>query len=117
MRRLRKGLRVFSDYASGLLLKDEEIERERGIILSEKRASDSVGYRTFVAQYEAMLGKTLLPRRIPIGTPEVISNAPRERFLDFWNTWYRPERMFVTVVGDFSDTAAIEKMITARLRS
>ena len=110
---IAEGLRVFRDYAGGLLLREEEIERERGIILSEKRASDSVGYRTFVAQYEAMLGTTLFPRRLPIGTAEVISTAQRERFLDFWNTWYRPERMLVVVTGDFADAAAVEKTITA----
>ena len=106
-----EGLRVFSDYADGLLLTDEEIDRERTIILSEKRARDSVAYRTFVAQFEAMLGTTRFPQRIPIGTPEVISTAPRDRFLDFWNTWYRPERMLVVVVGDFTDAAAVEKMV------
>jgi zinc protease len=70
-----------SDYAGGLLLSDAEIDRERGIILSEKRASDSVGFRTFVARLEAMLGETTLARRLPIGTEQVLANAPRERFL------------------------------------
>ncbi len=110
---LTEGLRVFSDYAGGLLLTGSEIDRERGVILSEKRASDSVGYRTFVARFEAMLGTTLLARRIPIGTKEVIEAAPRQRFLDFWNTWYRPEKMVVVAVGDFEDTGAVEKLITA----
>ncbi len=110
---LTEGLRVFRDYAGGLLLTAPEIERERGVILSEKRASDSVGFRTFVAQFEALLGTTLLPKRIPIGVPEVISNAQRERFTDFWNTWYRPEKMAVVVTGDFTETAGVEKMVTA----
>ncbi|MBA3881223.1 MAG: insulinase family protein [Chthoniobacterales bacterium] len=109
---LAEGLRVFSDYADGLLLSKEEINRERGVILSEKRASDSVGFRTFVAEFEAMLGKSLLPKRIPIGTPEVITQAERERFVDFWNAWYRPEKMAVVVAGDFADSAAVEKMIS-----
>lgn len=110
---LTEGLRVFRDYAGGLLLSDAEINKERGVILSEKRVSDSVPYRTFVAQFDAMLGTTLLPKRLPIGEPEIISQAPRARFTDFWNTWYRPERMVLVVVGDFEDPAAIEKMITA----
>lgn len=110
---LTEGLRVFRDYAGGLLLTEPEIDRERGVILSEKRASDSVGFRTFVAQFEALLGTTLLPKRIPIGVPEVISNAQRERFTDFWNTWYRPEKMAVVVTGDFTDSAGVEKMVTA----
>jgi zinc protease len=108
---IAEGLRVLSDDAGGLLLGEEEINKERGVIISEKRARDSVGFRTFVARFEAMLGKTLLPRRVPIGLPEVITNAKRERFTDFWNTWYRPEKMAVVVVGDFPDAGAVEKMI------
>src|SRR2546430_2471050 len=96
---LAEGLRVFRDDADGLLLTDDEINRERGVILSEKRARDSIGYRTFVARFDAMLGTTLLPRRLPIGLTDVITNAKRERFVDFWNTWYRPEKMVVIVVG------------------
>lgn len=106
-----EGLQVLGDDAGGLLLGDDEINKERGVILSEKRARDSVGYRTFVARLEAMLGTTLVPRRLPIGLPDVITTAKRERFTDFWNAWYRPEKMVVVVVGDFPDAAAVEKMI------
>ncbi len=109
---IAEGLRIFSDYAGGLLLSEEEIERERKVILSEKRVSDSVGYRTFVAQFQAMLGTTRFPERLPIGLPEVIKEAKRDRFTDFWKTWYRPEKMLLVVVGDFADAAAVERMIT-----
>ncbi len=109
---LAEGFRVFADYAGGLLLLPNEIDKERGIILSEKRARDNVGFRTFVAQFEFMLGETLLPKRIPIGLPEVIEKAPRERFVDFWNAWYRPEKLVVVAVGDF-DPAKVEAQIRA----
>ncbi len=114
---LAEGLRVMGDYADGLLLSKEEIDRERGVILSEKRAADSVGFRTFVAEFQAVLGTTRLPRRIPIGEESVIKEADRARFLDFWNTWYRPEKMVVIVVGDFADEAAIEKLIATQFGS
>lgn len=113
---LEEGLRVFSDYAGGLLFPAAELEKERGVILSEKRVRDSVGFRTFVTQFEFMLAGTRLPTRIPIGLAEVIEKAPRDRFIEFWNTWYRPERMAVVVVGDI-DPAAVEKMIVASLSS
>src|SRR5437763_603943 len=111
---LAEGLRVFRDDADGLLLTDDEINRERGVILSEKRARDSIGYRTFVARFDAMLGTTLLPRRLPIGLTDVIANARRERVVHFWNTWYRPEKMVLVVVGDFPDAGAVEKMIATQ---
>ena len=107
---LAEGFRVFGDYAGGLLLKADEIDKERGIILAEKRDRDSIDYRTWVAQSQFLLGTTRIPARVPIGVAEVIEKAPRERFQDFWDTWYRPELMAVIAVGDF-DAAAVEKMI------
>jgi zinc protease len=111
---LAEGLRVFGDYAGGLLLNAAEIDRERGIILSERRARDSVGFRTFVASFQFLFDGTLLPHRIPMGDVTVIEQADRARFLNFYNTWYRPELMSVVVVGDI-DPAAVEKQITAAL--
>jgi zinc protease len=109
---LAEGMKVFADYAGGLLLSAAEIDKERGVILSEKRARDSIGMRTMEAQFGFMLGDTLLPRRMPIGTVEVIQSAPRERFVAFWDKWYRPDNVTAIIVGDV-DVALAEKTITA----
>ena len=85
---LDEAAKVFGDYAAGLLLRAEEIERERGIILSEKRTRDSVGYRTSRAVTRFMLEGTALARRDIIGTDEVLKTAGRERFVDFYDAWY-----------------------------
>ncbi len=103
---LGEGLKVFSDYAGGLLLTAEEIDKERGIILSEKRARDNVGFRTFEAQFQFMLPETILPKRMPIGSVEVIEKAPRGRFVEFWDRWYRPEKMAAIIVGDVDPALA-----------
>ncbi|MCC6415362.1 MAG: insulinase family protein, partial [Opitutaceae bacterium] len=110
---LTEGLHVLGDYAGGLLLLPEEIDRERGIILSEKIARDNVGFRTFVARLEFMLGDTLLPHRLPIGLETVIKDAPRERFVEFWNEWYRPDNIVIIAVGDFAPERA-EALIRER---
>jgi zinc protease len=109
---LNEGLRVFTDYAGGLLLKAEEIDKERGIILSEKRTRDSVGYRTSVASRNFLLSGTVFEKRDVIGTDAVLKTAQRERFADFYDTWYRPELMSIVIVGDI-DAAAVEKQIIA----
>jgi zinc protease len=109
-----EGLRIFADDAGGLLLTPEKIDKERGIILSEKRTGDSVGYRTFVARYGFLLDGSLFPQRIPIGEKATIDEALRDRFVDFYDTWYRPELMSVIVVGDI-DPAAVEKQIVDAL--
>ena len=112
---LDEGLKVFADYASGLLLQPAELDRERGIILSEKRARDTVNFRTFVADLAFTLPEARFAQRLPIGETEVISNAPRERFQDFYDTWYRPERISVIAVGDFSAEDMVRRIEAAMI--
>ncbi|HVZ63486.1 MAG TPA: insulinase family protein [Lacunisphaera sp.] len=101
---LRESLTFFADVAGGLLLDDKEIDQERGVILSEKRARDSVGLRTFLAELEFLVPDTRLPVRIPIGDENVIKTARHDRFAAFYDAWYRPERMFLVIVGDINPT-------------
>lgn len=111
---LAEGFQVFADYAGGMLLLDEELEAERGIILAEKVTRDTVSFRTFVAEAGFVYPKTLIPVRLPIGIEEVISGAGRDEFVDYYDTWYRPERMTVIAVGD-ADPAVLEQKLTAAL--
>lgn len=109
---LQEGFQVFSDYASALLLKPDEINKERGVILSEKRTRDSVGYRTIVSQLGFLLKGSRIPTRWPIGKTDIIEHAQRPQFLDFYNTWYRPDLLSIVVVGDV-DPDAVQKQIVA----
>jgi zinc protease len=109
---LTEGLQVFSDMAGSLLLTPDMINKERPIILSEKRTRDSVDYRQFVASFGFLLPDSLVPHRLPIGQTPVIEQAGRDRFEDFYRKWYRPERMVVVVVGDV-DPAAVAPKIEA----
>ncbi len=109
---LAEGLQILADYAGTLQLDPAKVEKERGIILSELRTRDSAGYRTFVAQFDFLLGHTRVPERLPIGLKPVIEGARREAFADFYNAWYRPERLVVIAVGDV-DAAAVRAQVTA----
>ncbi len=108
--RFQEAFTYFADVAGGLLLLDTEIDRERGIILSEKRARDSIQFRQFIGEFEFLLPESRLIHRIPIGLEQVISKAPRAEFVDFYDTWYRPDLMTVVAVGDF-DAALVERKI------
>lgn len=111
-----KAFTLFSDYAGGLILDPGEIDKERGIILSEKRSRDSIGFRQFVNEFEFMLPQSRLIHRIPIGTEEIINHAQRDQFADFYNTWYRPELITVVAVGDF-DPGTVEPQLVKMLSS
>jgi zinc protease len=97
---LDKGLLVMADYARGALLSDTEIERERGVILSEKRARDSVEFRTQEAGLAFTMRGSRVPSRMPIGVLETLEKADRARMKSYYDGWYRPEKMILVVVGD-----------------
>ena len=108
---LTDGLKVMADYARGALLLEEEIERERGIILAEKRSRDSASYRAFVENNAFSMAGTRLVDRLVIGTEEVIRGADRSLLKDYYDMWYRPENMILVVVGK-TDEAELVQLIT-----
>jgi len=105
-----EGLRILADCGGGLLIEPAMVDKERGVILGEKRARDTVGYRTLVSQLGFIEAGTRVPERLPIGLDSVIERSGREALTAFYNAWYRPELMAVIVVGDV-DGAAIERQI------
>ena len=110
------GFTVMRDFGDGAKLDAEEIEKERGVILSEKTTRDSVGLRLMLQQFQELLPGSLLPKRFPIGEEEVIKSAPRERFVDYYTRFYTPERMTFVVVGDI-DPAKFEALIKENFSS
>lgn len=101
------GLKLLSDYAGGMLFPEDEIERERGVIIAEKKARDNARYRGFVDFFSHIFKGTPYENRMPIGLDEVIKNANRETFLDFYKSNYRPENMTLVVVGDIDENAVM----------
>ena len=101
---------VMGDFADGALLTDEEIDEERGVISSEKTSRDSINMRMMEKQFQHFMPNSLVPKRFPIGTDEVIANAPRSEFVDFYTRFYIPEKMTFIAVGDF-DVAEMEQRI------
>ncbi|NJM36828.1 MAG: insulinase family protein [Akkermansiaceae bacterium] len=107
------GFTVMRDFGDGALLTAEEIDKERGVVLSEKVSRDSVQYRIMEKQYAQILPDSLITKRFPIGTEEVLKSAPRERFLDFYTRYYTPQRMTFVVVGDVDPQEMKSKIETA----
>ncbi len=97
---MKLGFSVMRNFGDGALLAQSEIDKERGVILSEKVSRDSVEDRLMEQQYAKLLPGSLVTRRFPIGIEDVIKSAQRERFVDFYTRYYTPERMTFIVVGD-----------------
>jgi len=98
--RVDKALMVLSDYAFRALLLDEELDKERGVLLAEARTGKSAEQRMRDKLWPELYEGSRFAERLPIGKEEIIANAPRSEFVDFYRTWYRPENITVLVVGD-----------------
>ncbi|HEV8347514.1 MAG TPA: insulinase family protein [Vicinamibacterales bacterium] len=106
-----KGLTALADFAGGLTLSPEEINKERGVVVEEWRGGLGAGSRIRDKQFPILFYKSRYAERLPIGKPEILRNAPPERLRSFYDTWYRPDRMAVIAVGDL-DASALEKNIS-----
>ncbi|OEU67838.1 MAG: hypothetical protein BBJ57_13390 [Desulfobacterales bacterium PC51MH44] len=113
---LEKGLVVINDYAEGALLLQSEIDRERRVVLAEKRTRDSASYRTYVSTMKFEFPEARISKRLPIGKEDVLKNVNRERFKDFYDSWYRPEKMILIMVGDF-DAKLAAALVEAKFAS
>jgi len=106
-------LKLLREAASELTIAQASVDRERGVVLSEERASDSPAYRVFKSRLEYLLAGQRMPNREPIGKVDVLQTAPAGLIADFYRHYYRPERAVLVAVGDF-DPAAMEAKIKAR---
>ena len=103
-------LMIMRETASNLTLDSEAIERERGVILAEKRARNSPSYKAGLHSLDFFLDGSLLPKRIPIGSEETIKSVTPAQFKAFYNGYYRPENTFIVFVGDFKTDYAVGKI-------
>lgn len=105
---IAEGLLVLRDFAGGALLLPEQVDKEIPVVLAEKRARDSARYRALEAAFAFELPGSLPARRFPIGTEAAIASFDEASVRAFYDAWYRPERMFLVMVGDFDRATARE---------
>jgi zinc protease len=111
-----KAITALADYAGGLTLAEEEINKERGVVVEEWRGGLGASSRIRDKQFPVLFHKSRYAERLPIGKPDIIRNAPAARLRSFYDTWYRPDRMAVVAVGDM-EPQQLEKSITAAFGS
>ena len=100
----------FRDVCDGILFLQDEIDVERGVVLSELQDKDSVGERIWEQTLEWLIPDHLRSDRDTIGTEETISSVTREQFVNFYQTYYVPRRVIFTLVGDM-DVSDMEGLV------
>ena len=103
-------LLILYDWADGLLLEQEEIEKERGVIHEEWRLRTSAIMRMLERDLPKLYPGSKYGYRMPIGLMEIIDNFERPFLQSYYEKWYRPDNQAIIVVGDV-DVDKIEQKI------
>jgi zinc protease len=107
---VQRGFEALSDFAGGMALDPGEIDRERGVVIEEWRGRLGANSRIQAITAKAIYGNSKYADRLPIGTLEVLKSFTPRRLRDFYEKWYRADRMAVIVVGDI-DSGEAEKLV------
>ncbi|HEV2044009.1 MAG TPA: pitrilysin family protein, partial [Sphingomicrobium sp.] len=108
--RLDTALMLMREVAGEVKFDPKAVDRERGVILGERRARDTYQLRQVEDQIGFQVPATPYPNRLPIGTEAVLKTASAETLRNLYHRYYRPEYATLVFVGD-ADPALIEAKI------
>jgi Predicted Zn-dependent peptidases len=103
-------LLIIHDWAGALLLEEDEINKERGVIREEMRSGMGANRRLLEKTLPQIFPNNRYGQRNVIGTEDIIMNFEPQVLRDYYHKWYRPDLQAVIVVGDI-DIEAMEVKI------
>lgn len=101
---------ILHDWADGLILDPEEIDKERGVIHEEWRGRNSAMMRMQERMLADIFPGNKYGTRLPIGIMEVVDSFPHKALREYYEKWYRPDLQGIIIVGDI-DVDQVEKKI------
>lgn len=104
-------LLVLHDWSNYLLLEEEEIDAERGVISEEWRTRRNAGFRTRNQIMPALLNNSKYGERDVIGELDVIKGFEYDELRRFYHDWYRTDLQAIAVVGDFDADEMEQKVM------
>lgn len=105
-------LLILHDWSSFLLLEDDAIEKERGVIREEWRTSRTAELRLWEQQLPKMYPNNKYGYRLPIGDIDIINNFKGDELRAYYKKWYRPDLQAIIIVGDIDVDRVEEKIKT-----
>ncbi len=105
-----EGLSILSDAVMNPLFDEEEMAREKPVILEEiNRSQDSPGKVLTEALFKIVFQTHPYGQPI-IGSKETVNSFTQEKVLNFYRRWYVPRNLVFVVSGDFDSKKAAEKI-------
>ena len=113
---VEKALAILYDWARNVSFDDEDIDKERGVVVEEWRLGRGAEARMRDKQFPILFKGSRYAERLTIGKKEILETAPHDTIRRFYSNWYRPDLMAVIVVGDI-DPVTVERSIKTRFAS
>ncbi len=103
-------LLILHDWADNLLLTEEEIDLERGVITEEWRTRRNASFRLRGQWFPVVFKGSMWAVRDIIGDTTVIKYHEPKTIRDFYHDWYRTDLQAIAIVGDV-DVDEIEQKV------
>ena len=91
---------IMHDYSHFVTNDPVEIDKERGVIIEERRARRNAGWRMHEKSLPYYFGDTKYAGCTLIGLQESLEGFKPESLVNFYKTWYRPDLQALIVIGD-----------------
>ena len=93
-------LLIMHDYSHFVTCDPEEIDKERGVIIEERRTRRDANWRMYEQAKQAYYKGSKYADCSLIGSEENLKTFKPESLVNFYHTWYRPDLQALIVVGD-----------------
>ncbi len=107
---LSNGFQIMRDWAAEALLDPVEIDKERGVVLEEKRLGRGAQERMQRQYWPVLLNHSRYAERLPIGQEDILVHFTPQTISRFFHDWYRPDLQALVVVGDI-DPVKTEELV------
>lgn len=103
-------LMILADWSHYLTLSDEEINKERGVIIEEWRSTRNASRRIQEQMLPVLFEGSQYAVRNLIGDTIILKTFDPDTLRDFYHNWYRTDLQAIAVVGDI-DIVGVEKRV------
>ena len=103
-------LMILADWSDFITLSDEEINKERGVIIEEWRSRRDASWRMMNQILPVLFEGSQYAVRNLIGDTLILKTFNPDTLRDFYHQWYRTDLQAIAIVGDI-DVDAVETKI------
>ncbi|MGG7144596.1 M16 family metallopeptidase [Clostridium nigeriense] len=107
---IKNAISILGDMIINPAFNSDELEKERGVILAEMRASkDDIEDLSFKRTNEIAFNKNPLKYDVA-GLEENVKSYKRKDLLNYYNKYYLPNNSLVTIVSSYNHSEAFEEI-------